>query len=129
MRQRVYSFLVVLVLIFCRAGLLIAQHTTVHLKTNGEIIKRINSQEVQILIPHHPILYRSYNMFNDLIPDRMDSKSGWLSSGFYSHSLGFICKKELQLDKYMPLQFRFRLGSLEYTNWMEGKPNALPLSR
>jgi hypothetical protein len=44
-------------------------------------------------------------------------------SGYIS-SLGFICKKELQLDKISPIRFRFRLGSVDYVNWLEQKPNA-----
>jgi hypothetical protein len=45
----------------------------------------------------------------------------------YAQSLGLFCKNELKLDKLTPMQFRFRLGSLEYTNWMEQKPNAVNL--
>lgn len=43
----------------------------------------------------------------------------------YTMGLGFFCKKELQLDKVTPLAIRIRLGSLEYVNWLERKPNAL----
>lgn len=39
--------------------------------------------------------------------------------------IGWFCIKELQLDKLTPVHFRFRLGSLDYVNWMEQKPNAI----
>ncbi len=43
---------------------------------------------------------------------------------FYTQCLGFICRKEWQLDKISPVIVRFRLGSLEQVNWLEQKPNS-----
>lgn len=43
----------------------------------------------------------------------------------FSDRLGFFCKKELQLQKITNIPLRFRLGSLDYVNWMEQKPNAI----
>lgn len=42
----------------------------------------------------------------------------------YFDQLGFFCKKEIQLDRLTPLPVRVRLGSLEYVNWLEQKPNS-----
>ncbi len=46
-------------------------------------------------------------------------------ASFYSNNLGFFCQKELKLEKLTSVPFRFRLGSLDYVNYLEQKPNAL----
>ena len=38
-------------------------------------------------------------------------------------SWGWFCRKEWAWEKKTGLPFKFRLGSVEYCNWMEGKIN------
>jgi hypothetical protein len=47
-----------------------------------------------------------------------------ISSNFYTQNFGFFCKKELQLEKITKIPFKFRLGSVQQCDWMEGKANA-----
>jgi len=50
---------------------------------------------------------------------------GPLPQNFYKQNLGYFCKKELQLQKATSLPIFIRLGSKEYTDYLERKPNAL----
>jgi hypothetical protein len=48
-----------------------------------------------------------------------------LPQNFYNKNLGYFCKKELQLQKIIMLPVYIRLGSKEYVDYLERKPNAI----
>ena len=49
-----------------------------------------------------------------------------LPQNFYTQHLSFFCKKEDQLQRRTGLNLYLRLGSKQYVDWMERKPNAQP---
>ena len=48
-----------------------------------------------------------------------------LPQNFYSQHTGFFCKKELQLQKITSIPLYIRIGSKEYVDYLEKKPNAI----
>jgi len=55
---------------------------------------------------------------NSLWPDPVKKSS-------YGQTLSFFCRKEWEFEKATSIPLRFRLGSLEYTDYLEQKPNSI----
>ncbi len=46
-----------------------------------------------------------------------------VAPNFYASQLGFFCKQEIRFERATKIPFKFRLGTVQQCDWMEGKPN------
>jgi len=111
--QRVYQFLVVLLLIL--PG------------------KNFSQQQMPLIaqkIPHAPPSFPIFNSYRTHYFQSFKRISEYnlnndsfcvINSNFYANHLGFFCRGELLFEKMTYIPLRFRLGSLDYVNRMEGK--------
>jgi len=53
--------------------------------------------------------------------DQFSDTRNLVPASYYVDHLGFFCKKELQVQSLTGLPLKFRLGSVEYTDHLEGK--------
>jgi hypothetical protein len=131
MAQRLFCFVVVLILFFNveifsqEKPILIKLPINYNTLTNFEFEKQLQLRSLpkdSIGIPQK--IKCDWAIITLVQPLFVLSKPT-LSPLYYSNCLGFFCKKELQLEKITSVPFRFRLGSLDYVNYLEQKPNAL----
>ncbi len=144
MSQRLCGFLVVFLLMF--NGKIFGQGKSnpgyfERPKTIQQIVGRNNKEFINWAHRNSPLYVRygalKISTFSYTWPQRSlpfaikitDAVSGYKNSfhfspKVYNQSLGFFCLQEKRFEKYTRVPLRFRLGSLDYVNWMEQKPNA-----
>ena len=49
-----------------------------------------------------------------------------VSPDFYTRDFGFFCRKELQVEKLTNMKVRLRLGSIQQSDFLEGKTKYNP---
>ena len=79
-------------------------------------------QKPSLLLLHQsmkPPLLHPFSFFINTI-DGNRSKP-FLPPDFYAKQLGFFCKEEIKFDKVTKIPVRFRLGSVEQCDRLEGK--------
>lgn len=126
MAQRSLKIIVVFLILFSAASAE-AQNFFGHSKTFKQDVERLSLNQ-----KHEPFSFEFQSekklMYDN--PGRDYTTSG--SKKIYSLSkstsvdqLGFFCRQEYKFEKYTAVPLRIRLGSLDYTNYLEQKPNAI----
>lgn len=117
MLQRFYSFIVVFLLMFHQG--LMSQgnyNAKTDLSTRKSGVSKNHLQSFRGYFLNPKTLTSDFK--NN--PGRFDLRPvprNYVVAGF-----GFFCRQEFRIEKITTIPFRFRLGSLDYVNWMEGKP-------
>jgi hypothetical protein len=94
------------ILIFCTVFVvetIVAQENTVKVNAVKDFMKSYYAQPALLSLRY--------------VPQKV------LSPNFYVKNLGFFCKQELKFEAATGIPFKFRLGSVQYCDWMEGKKN------
>jgi hypothetical protein len=124
MRQRQFIFLVVCLLMFC--GKFFGQkfpQKNLHVHPNYQYVGLKIEKQGSSDYNNNPAIYRfTIQHYAQLNWQR--EFLNVLPANFYTRCLGIICTNEFKLEKATGVPFRIRLGSVEYVNHLEQKPNS-----
>lgn len=70
----------------------------------------------QNTLPANTYTIGNYNLENN----NLENKSV-IPQNYYTQHFGIMCRQELMLEKATKIPFRFRVGSLQQCNYLEGK--------
>lgn len=90
-----------------------------------------------------PLVFTPINLYTFFVKEKKENlllipkkiyivnKAALVPATFYCSNLGFFCKQELKLAKAtkFKLPIAIRLGSLQYVDYLEGKPNTKYFNR
>ena len=114
MRQRFYKIIVV---IFLALG------NRAFAQQEGLVITRKTGASHQYTAGQSAPWSNHFLPNNSLKTDTVSwlPKASLIQSNYYTTHFAFFCKQEWLFEKYTAVPLRFRLGSLDYTNKLEGK--------
>ncbi len=78
-------------------------------------IVALNANAQHICLPRDSVIINNFSY-------KKQNQSTAIKPDFYSSHMSLFCKEELKLEKQFHTPVIFRLGSVEYNNWLEQKP-------
>jgi hypothetical protein len=81
----------------------------------------------KLVLPNTILVFKPIQIFSckDTVAKKTISPSMLVSPTFYCDNLGFFCKQEIKIQKFIKFPFKFRLGSVQYVDYLEGKAGSL----
>jgi hypothetical protein len=117
MVQRIYKFLVVLFFLAFNG------HANAQLNALSVVPKPIVFAKYKTLKPatgnSSSASLAGSNVFVPVLS--LSTNSAIVEPDYYTRHIGFFCRKELQFEKTTSIPLKFRLGTLDYVNRLEGK--------
>ena len=74
--------------------------------------------------PSQTWIRQDFNTWFEANNKKVPVRVSMISADHYTQNFGFFCKKELQFEKATKVPFKFRVGTVQYCDWMEGKKSA-----
>jgi hypothetical protein len=85
-------------------------------KASGQQLKSFSTEPVFV----RPVSFYACDTAKKIMPVTTGLYIRSISRSLYADNLTFFCKKEFEFEKSTRIPLRFRLGSLEYVNRLEG---------
>jgi hypothetical protein len=85
--------------------------------SSAQIAFSVNFQNKEIAKPQYNLIAKPNN--KEVLKPSLAFEA--IPQNYYTQHFGIMCKKELALEKATKIPFRFRLGSLQQCNYLEGK--------
>ncbi len=108
-----------LVLCVCCCGLVIVRSSA---QVSEVAPDKVNTMQITA-VDYQSLLSDQFDFRSSLKPSLSSPFSMFKQTPAINHLPGMFCKLEYKIETKSKLAPRFRLGSLQYTEWMEGKGN------